>query len=321
MGRPLEDISAAFGREGSSFRCFASFASPFVAASVAPKNINPESSKRSSRSFSAEDSATTITIVAIRERILQQSIRNIATCGWTLEAIAQATVQVVSSASERTQGNTPSMALMGLVTLPQITQYLILHWNERLYREIDELRQSKDVAAWSNKSRTDRILWCFQRRLQYVCDSEIPLNLWSTGMAYGLHPDVAVSTQAQLSNMLDRILLAAAANDHGPAVTTVERLGYAALYAAAELHLLTDTSPQHQDTWTFLESHIRTASGVASLVPSSLVDLPSQVLQHHSPADLAFTASIFGKAVVSGLYSLIMPPTSQSTPPSSNLRT
>jgi COQ9 len=288
--------------------------------SLAHKNRNEAThpSVSSSESVPTEGVDTKVTIGAIRERILLQSVRNISTYGWTQEAIAQATIQVVSTTSGEGEPrlNGPSMALMGLVTLPQITQYLIQRWNERLYREIEEQQQSKD--AWSSKSRTDRILWCFQRRLQYIVDcDEIPRHLWSTGMAYGLHPDVVVSTQAQLSAMLDRILDAAVGDQNGPAVTTVERLGYAALYAAAELHLLSDPSPQQQDTWAFLERQLRTASGVADLLPSSLVQLPSQVLQHHSPADLAFTASIFGKALVGGLYSLVLPPAPSTPPPSS----
>ena len=58
----------------------------------------------------------------------------------------------------------------------------------------------------------------------------------------------------------------------------VKTLSIAAIYGAAELHLLTDTSPNFGETWAFLEREVetvrqaaRTTSSFPGLSPASLV--------------------------------------------------
>jgi hypothetical protein len=81
----------------------------------------------------------------------------------------------------------------------------------------------------------------------------------------------------------------------------LERVSLGAIYAAAELHMIADTSIDFADTRTFVQHRVQEWETLRS---SSSLDASSSVSQYHSPSDIAYTASVVGSALASGIMSL-----------------
>jgi hypothetical protein len=82
------------------------------------------------------------------------------------------------------------------------------------------------------------------------------------------------------------------------------------VYVATELHLLTDQSPDYQDTWEFLHGRVSEwerlfVGGKESTSSSSSFMNPSAMLQQGG--NVAYTASAVASSLAGGVVSLLQP--------------
>jgi ubiquinone biosynthesis protein COQ9 len=173
-----------------------------------------------------------------KERLARAALKQVAIYGWTNEAITMAAAQDPKL----------SLGMAGMISSP----IELLHWfMDDMNRQLRVKRQQQQqlkidnfhdaTTTSSTTTTTDIIFDSIQWRLQQV----IPLvecGQWHKGMALGLTSPLV--TQQQLHDLIEIV----SPDDAS--------LGYQAalggIFAATELHLLTDTSVEYQDTWAFL---------------------------------------------------------------------
>jgi rpsU-divergently transcribed protein len=176
-----------------------------------------------------------------RDHLARAALKKVAIYGWTNEAITMAAIQDPKL----------SLRMAGMISSP--TE--LLHWfmndmNRQLRQKRHEYEtQHRETTTTTTTATTlnttttnnhvifNRIQW----RLQQV----IPLvecGQWHNGMALGL--TTPLTTQQQLRDLIELV------SPHDVSVGYKVALG--GIFAATELHLLTDTSLEYQDTWSFL---------------------------------------------------------------------
>jgi ubiquinone biosynthesis protein COQ9 len=168
--------------------------------------------------------------------------------------------------------------------------------NQRLRNELRAKQQDDENSV--TLSRVDRLQEGLQLRLEYLTDW-IQAGRWSQGMALGLgDPDAALVTSEQLKDLISIVVEETAITGE---LSDLAQVGLGAVYVATECHLLTDTSENYKDTWTFLRDSLehwerlqqRTSKG-GTFSPSS-----------SSASDAAFLASNVALALGNGLVSVV----------------
>ena len=291
---------------------FSSAPSPAITADT--------SSSSSSSAATANNNTHKNSVNDLKDRLLRESLKQVPTHGWTSDAIAAAAAACCCEEGGNrasSSSTSSSMAVAGLITVPDLMAYTMEQWNEQLRQD---LRKQQTKGAWEQSSSsdasttstsssttsnsTDKIVWALQRRLSYEQDL-IRAGRWHEGMAVGAHPDSLMQTQGQLASLIDIVLLETC----GPSeqFSIVERLSLGAVYVAVELHMLSDKSVDYTDTWAFLEQRVRDWEMLRKSTGSVMPALPnvSHLMQSHSPSDLAFTASAVGSALASGAMSIL----------------
>jgi len=176
-------------------------------------------------------------------------------------------------------------------------------------------------------THTDVIEWGIKTRLEM----NIPFvksKRWAEGMALGAMPLNACETANHLEEMVKIIesgMMRCGGNANQQALGIMERGAIGAVYIATELHLLSDESLDHQDTWKFLNHRMKELEFAAqnnfSAIPTSdmLVagvavasSLGGAVLSLVAPAATASVQSVAG-SVVPQIMKFMQPPTVDST--------
>lgn len=240
---------------------------------------------------------------SFKHQLLNAAIQCVPQYGWTKDAIAMAACQMKDGYS---------MAKVGLITVPELVHFCMDQWNEQLRKEImiQNGHTNKDTNI---TTLTDQIIWAFQNRLSYEQEF-ISSGRWQEGMAIGVHPNCIDQTRNQLANLIDIVLTGI--NAPTEQFSFMDRLSLGAVFVSVELHMLSDQSIDCTDTWIFLQHQVQNwndlrpySSGASSLVP---IHIPN-ILQYHSPSDMAFTASVIGSALGSGFMSIFFPNSSKSS--------
>ena len=248
----------------------------------------------------------------MREQILQQSMENIKQYGiHDATAIENATLQVL----EKQQRPQTSLAMIGMITVPQLIQYTIQHCNVKMYELLSTSTNGSTTASPpphnevglavtsglslhpsdSNNSsnnnrdqmlrhaRTQTIQWCIQQRIRSIHDITTTTH-HASFLARSVQWDCLGTTHWQLRSLIQNIVLPTTTTTDPPSshdhhhhhvppenatissttttnatltiATTFEEMTLGAIYIATELHFLSDTSPDHEVTWTFLESQL-----------------------------------------------------------------
>ena len=245
----------------------------------------------------------------MREQILQQSMENIKQYGiHDATAIENATLQVL----ENQQRPQSSLAMMGMITVPQLIQYTIQHCNVKVFALLNTntngsntatppphnevgLAVTSDLSLHPSDSsnnnnrnqmlrhaRTQTIQWCIQQRIRSIHDITTTIH-HASFLARSVQWDCLGTTHWQLRSLIQNIVLPTTTSDppsshdhhhhHVPLenatvssnttinatstiATTFEEMTLGAIYIATELHFLSDTSPDHEVTWKFLESQL-----------------------------------------------------------------
>ena len=221
-----------------------------------PKLLHSHYSVGFTRNFATEsDEAAAAPKTSIddqRLEILSASLGQVHEFGWTDDAIAAGVLEL----------NLPP-SMVGLVSggPSQLVSFFMDQCNDRLEAELRE----RYVPIWDKQKtpipeRIHQAIWC---RLEMV-GPYIRNGRWQEGMALGaMPPNNTVTTAGQLSHLTDMIVSSVGL----PSVSIVERTAIGGVYAATELHMLTDTSPGFEDSAIFLERRVReleTMAGAAS---------------------------------------------------------
>ncbi|DBA04023.1 TPA: hypothetical protein N0F65_009370 [Lagenidium giganteum] len=172
------------------------------------------------------------------ERILESALNNVALHGWTIEALA-AGAQNAGYPSVA-HGMFPRGAI-------ELVDYFMDKNNEALRQKLIEntdLPQSMSV--------TDRLKFGVRTRLELVAPV---VSSWPQAMALGALPENASSTMQRLGSLVDEIWYFAGDKSTDASWYT-KRAVLLGIYASTELFMLSDQSPNFQETWAFLDRRV-----------------------------------------------------------------
>jgi ubiquinone biosynthesis protein COQ9 len=163
-----------------------------------------------------------------KERLARSALKQVETHGWTSEAITAAAVQDPKL----------SLTMAGMLTPTELLHWFMDDMNRQLKNKMLENNEQE-----STTTPIENTFNAIQWRLRQV----IPLvenGQWHKGMALGM--STPLTTRRQLH---DFICLVAP-----PDASTEYQTALGGIFVATELHLLTDSSLDYQDTWNFLRN-------------------------------------------------------------------
>lgn len=178
-----------------------------------------------------------------RAKILDSALKHVETLGWSTEALAKGCTE-----------NNLSVGSVGM--FPNGAGDLVNHFMTSCNKEIDmklsELgaRTSPEerFSSSSQERTTEKLAAALQLRLEMTLPY---LQAWPQAMAIGALPPQCIDTIAANAELMDIIWRHVGDTSTGPEWYS-KRAALGLVYTAAELHLLTDSSPGHQATWDFL---------------------------------------------------------------------
>lgn len=173
----------------------------------------------------------------LKTTLARAALNQVPRHGWTQDAISAAAFEDPKL----------SISMSGMLSPSELVGWFMDDMNQQLRtRKENEIKSDDKIDSGdgheNNNSPTfDAIKWRLQQVLPFVESGQ-----WHRGMAVGL--STPLTTQSQLHNFIDLV----SPDDCSTAYHTA--LG--AIFVATELHLLTDSSTNYIDTWSFLESRL-----------------------------------------------------------------
>jgi hypothetical protein len=257
----------------------------YLIATVSYNNARrPFSATVGTTDSDTSSTATTTSTMSLREKLLSAALQHVPEHGWTTSAITAAVQQ-----------DYPTISLSYATTLTEtdLVHGFMEIANERLRNDLrskvltmqqqQQQQQSEDerspnnedqntFLSWSTMSRLDRIAYAIQTRLLMV-QPYLVAGRWHEGMALGAqYPHVAWETSQQLKDLVHIIVQETASsnsssidNDQIESLSSssssfplseLAEFSLGAVYVATECHMLTDTSENYQETWTFLRQQL-----------------------------------------------------------------
>ena len=166
--------------------------------------------------------------------------------------------------------------MMGMVTPIELVEWFMQDSNQQFATKLDQMNMDGIEIP-------ERMCMAIQARLEYV----IPvLQTWHEGMALGAIQN-SITTANQLEEIVQLICKKVAPNPS----SQLERTAIGALYVATELHLLTDTSTNYEETWNFLRIRVGDLHGV----------------RQQNPSDSFVAATAVATSLAGGIVSLAQP--------------
>ena len=260
----------------------------YLLTSVRFASLDAQTAAESGKKQSEKESHPSLE--AIRTSILQSALEEVHNYGWTEDALAAATTN-----KSTTNNQHMSMSVMGMITVDELIGFCMDQWNDQLKEDL----QKKQESFLNESDISDPLEEGLKTRLEYLIPY-LESNRWHEGMALGIRgPSNALQTQKQLQQMVDIVVESAGRTELG----TPERMALGAVYVATELHLLTDKSPDYEDTWVFLKDRMKGWSQFRSLTSSTGMSSNSGSLN-----ESLFVASSVASSLVGGLVSLVINP-------------
>jgi rpsU-divergently transcribed protein len=195
--------------------------------------------------------------------ILDHSLRQVKEHGWSEDAIAAG---VLSAGLP--------LAMVGLVTQQtdaSAAVSLVMHYMEECNRNLlQELEQQRQQEKTQTLSEMQKLFYAVQFRLRMNIP-HVLTKRWHEAMAIGIStPYVALDTSRKLRDMSQIILsfvgsTLSEGNITVKATTLPQESALHAIYIATELFMLTDSSTDFVDTWTFLQHRLDGMEAAAAL--------------------------------------------------------
>jgi len=202
-----------------------------------------------------------------KQALARAALKQVPKYGWTQHAITAAIME--------DPHNKLPLSMSGMFTPTELVQWLMDDFNRQM-REDPELKK---------RSVFEKLKW----RLTQV----IPLaqsGQWHHGMAMGL--STPLTTRSQLHEFVGLVA--------PPGSSTMYQTALGGIFVASELHLLTDSSPDFEETWKFLEARLD------ELEQGQIVNLSVA-----SSIPMAATTAV-ASSLLEGLISLLLPATMSS---------
>ncbi|KAF0695264.1 Aste57867_13906 [Aphanomyces stellatus] len=206
-----------------------------------------------SRSFTAAASATAnpSTQQDPSQIILTNALRHVQTTGWSVESLG----------SGARDAGYPSVA-HGM--FPRGPIELVEYFMDDVQRQV----QDKLALETEDLPVTDRLKRGIQLRLQILAPF---IGVWPQAMALGALPQNAPTTVKKLAEMVDDIWVYAGDRSTDMSWYT-KRAVLTGVYTSTELFMLTDQSPNYEETWRFLDRRIEEAVALGD-VPNNVQDV------------------------------------------------
>uniref|UniRef100_H3GBW5 Ubiquinone biosynthesis protein n=1 Tax=Phytophthora ramorum TaxID=164328 RepID=H3GBW5_PHYRM len=203
---------------------------------------------------SSEEKAQPEAAVDPEQRILAKAISHVVVHGWTIEALAAGATDL----------GYPSVA-HGM--FPRGAVELVEYFMDSCH---DKLRETLIVNTEKLQAMTvaERLKFGVRMRLEML---EPVLATWPQGMAAGALPQNAPSTAKRLAKISDEIWYFAGDKSTDLSWYT-KRAILTGIYASTELFMLSDKSPNFQDTWAFLDRRVDETIQLGEL-PQNLNDV------------------------------------------------
>lgn len=264
-----------------SLRC--TFSSYFDSNSIATKSRESSNDKSN-----GGGGGSTSSMDQIKERLARSSLKQVESHGWTAKAIAAAAVQDLKL----------PLSMAGMLTPIELVHWFMNDMNRQLRDRMSE--RNSTATTTSTTTPVDHIFDAIQWRLQQV----IPLvkcGQWHKGMALGL--STPLTTQGQLHEFIEII---------SPLHTSSEyQTALGGVFVATELHLLTDSSLDYQNTWNFLRNSLEELERNKDHPPSQLLSsVLSSSTRNFNPIDanIPIMASMaVASSLMEGVASLVFP--------------
>jgi len=189
-----------------------------------------------------------------REDILAAGLEHVQVLGWSSDAIARGCSEVGLS-----------VASVGMFSngAGDLVSYFLERCNSELDGKLTDLKERRPSAeerfsGMGEEERTEtrtteKLAAAVQMRLEMVLPY---IDTWPQAMAVGALPQNCVQTMKLNAALMDIIW-----HHVGDQTQSLEwyskRAALGAVYAATELHLLTDKSEGHQATWNFLGGRLK----------------------------------------------------------------
>jgi ubiquinone biosynthesis protein COQ9 len=203
-----------------------------------------------------------------KRELAKAALQQVPQYGWTQDAITAAVLEHPNM----------TISMSGLLTPSELVHWLMDDFNR-------QLRDDPEKSEWSV---FEKIKW----RLEQV----VPLaqsGQWHQGMALGLTTPLTI--RSQLHEFIELVA--------PPGSSMMYQTTLGGIFVASELHLLTDSSPEYEQTWKFLESRLE------ELEQGQFVNLSGDGASIPMAATSAIASSLF-----EGLSSLILPSSSVGVP-------
>ena len=230
----------------------------------------PASAAPAASSAATPGNETMSTIVEKKRQLAKAALRQVTVHGWTQDAITAAVMEHPKM----------TLSMSGLLTPSELIHLFMDDFNH-------SLRHDAEKQEWSV---FDKIKWRLEQVIPLVQSGQ-----WHKGMAMGLQ--TPLTTRSQLHEFIQLV--------SPPGSSLLYQTALGGIFVAAELHLLTDCSPDYHQTWKFLEARL-----------NELDAHPSRHVDFHGTTNLggiptaAYTA--VATSLLDGLASLLMPSNSSS---------
>jgi ubiquinone biosynthesis protein COQ9 len=243
------------------------------------------------------DTAKERDMVYYRQELIRAALKKVHTLGWTQDAILAAIVEPLNDNNNNTS---PAFAISmaGLVTPFELVAHCMDDWNDQLEQFL-LLHKTKKQQPSMRAYYREAIQFRLSLALPYIQSGQ-----WHTAMALGATQNI-MTTHGQVHRIVELMTMEDEDASTSSSTTTPRALHKAAvgaIYVATELHLLTDTSPNYQDTWTFLEhrladyDQLRSSSSSSSGVSGAVSSTVQAAVQSagHLLGSLSTTSTITG---------------------------
>jgi ubiquinone biosynthesis protein COQ9 len=217
---------------------------------------------------------------SFKQRLAQASIKQVPSYGWTQDAITQAAIEDPKL----------NISMSGLLSPTELVHWLMDDMNKRL-RENKKQKEAEGTETDASTSIYNDIKWRLEQVVPLVQSGQ-----WHRGMAIGL--STPVTTRNQLHEFIEII--------SPPNVSTAYRTALGGTFVATELHLLSDTSPNYEGTWTFLQNRLNELEQHKD-DPTQLLLISSSMKNTLDTSIPVMASMAVAQSLVDGLASLVVP--------------
>jgi len=192
------------------------------------------------QSPSQKDNTVRTSITSHQQAIISSSLSNVHEYGWTQDAISQAVLKLKLP-----------LSMSSLLQPKDLISHFMHDSNARLKTFLSQPEFVKDQGSFDVYNKIERAI---KYRLELVIPY-VQSNTWHEAMAIGACQNTN-ETANQLEDLISTIVNQVTNSASSPNLGSIERMSLGGIYAATELHLLTDTSPGYMNTWIFLSSRM-----------------------------------------------------------------